>query len=117
MLLMDEPFGALDAQTRRVMQRELVKIWHATRKSVLFITHDIDEAIILGTRTGVMRAGPASNVKDIIRVEDELGHDRKNPRFTEYYGLVNSLIEDEVNRTLLRDTESVAAQGQANGDG
>ena len=106
MLLMDEPFGALDAQTRRVMQRELVKIWNATRKSVLFITHDIDEAIILGTKIGVMRAGPASDVKAIIRIDGDLGHNRNNPRFAEYYDQVNSLIEDEVNRTLAQETQA-----------
>ena len=48
MLLMDEPFAALDAHTRAAMQRELIKIWRATKKTVLFITHDIDEAIMLG---------------------------------------------------------------------
>jgi NitT/TauT family transport system ATP-binding protein len=106
MLLMDEPFGALDAQTRLVMQRELVKIWMATHKTVLFITHDIDEAIVLGTRIGVMRAGPASNLKEIIRVDSELAHDRSHPRFVEYFRAVYSLIEEEVNRSLLQEVES-----------
>ncbi|PWU25228.1 MAG: ABC transporter ATP-binding protein, partial [Candidatus Rokuibacteriota bacterium] len=62
MLLMDEPFAALDAQTRGLMQAELANIWRATRTTVLFITHDIDEAVTLGTRIGVMRAGPRSQV-------------------------------------------------------
>src|SRR6185295_16223187 len=56
MLLMDEPFAALDAQTRSLMQLELANIWQATRTTVLFITHDIDEAVTLGTRIGVMEA-------------------------------------------------------------
>jgi NitT/TauT family transport system ATP-binding protein len=106
MLLMDEPFGALDAQTRRVMQRELGKIWQATHKSVLFITHDIDEAITLGTRIGVMYAGPGSRLKEIISVDVALGYDRSHPRFIEYYKLVHALIEDEVNKTLLREIEA-----------
>ena len=100
MLLMDEPFGALDAQTRRVMQRELVKIWHSTHKAVLFITHDIDEAILLGGRIGVMRAGPESNLKAIVEVKMEGIHDRNHPRFIEYYREVHALIEEEVNKTL-----------------
>ena len=100
MLLMDEPFGALDAQTRRVMQRELAKIWQSTHKAVLFITHDIDEAILLGGRIGVMRAGPASNLKAIVEVKMEGIHDRNHPRFIEYYREVHALIEEEVNKTL-----------------
>jgi NitT/TauT family transport system ATP-binding protein len=106
MLLMDEPFGALDAQTRRVMQRELAKIWHATHKSVLFITHDIDEAIILGTRIGVMQAGPAARLKDVIRVDSDRAQDRTDPRFMEYYRVLHALIEEEVNKTLMREIEA-----------
>ena len=63
MLLMDEPFAALDAQTRSLMQLELANVWRTTRTTVLFITHDIDEAITLGTRIGVMRAGPRADVR------------------------------------------------------
>jgi NitT/TauT family transport system ATP-binding protein len=72
MLLMDEPFAALDAHTRTSMQRELVRIWHATKKTVLFITHDVDEAIILATRIGIMHAGPASKLKAVIDVDLDL---------------------------------------------
>jgi NitT/TauT family transport system ATP-binding protein len=103
MLLMDEPFAALDAQTRRVLQRELVSIWHATRKSVLFITHDIDEAIILGNRIGVMTAGPASHLKEVITVEESVGHDRRHPKFMEFFKVIHALIEEEVNKTLLQE--------------
>ena len=105
MLLMDEPFGALDAQTRRIMQRELVKIWQATHKTVLFITHDIDEAIILGTRIGVMQAAPNSRLKDIVQVDAQLGHDRSHPRYIEYYRIINGLIEEEVNKTVALEDE------------
>ena len=58
MLLMDEPFGALDHQTRELMQELLLGIWEAERKTVLFVTHDIDEAIFMGTRVVVMSARP-----------------------------------------------------------
>lgn len=105
MLLMDEPFAALDAQTRRVLQRELVHIWQETKKSVLFITHDIDEAIILGNRIGVMEAGPASGLKDVIAISERVGHDRSHPMFMEYFRVVHALIEEEVNKTLLREQD------------
>jgi ABC-type nitrate/sulfonate/bicarbonate transport system ATPase subunit len=65
LLLMDEPFGALDAQTRRHMQNELLAIWAADRRTVIFVTHDIEEAVLLGDRVVVMSARPASIVADI----------------------------------------------------
>ena len=65
LLLMDEPFGALDAQTRRHMQSELLSIWAGDRRTVVFVTHDIEEAVLLGDRVLVMSARPASIVADI----------------------------------------------------
>jgi NitT/TauT family transport system ATP-binding protein len=65
LLLMDEPFGALDAQTRRHMQNELLGIWAADRRTVIFVTHDIEEAVLLGDRVLVMSARPSSIVADI----------------------------------------------------
>jgi NitT/TauT family transport system ATP-binding protein len=67
MLLMDEPFAALDAQNRVILQAELVRIWEQTRKTVLYVTHSIDEALLLGDRTVVMTAHPG-RIKDIIDV-------------------------------------------------
>jgi NitT/TauT family transport system ATP-binding protein len=64
-LLMDEPFGALDAQTRELMQDELLKIWTADKKTVMFVTHSIDEAIVLSDRVIVMQANPGRIVEDI----------------------------------------------------
>ncbi|WP_438448746.1 ABC transporter ATP-binding protein [Gorillibacterium sp. sgz5001074] len=67
-LLMDEPFGALDAMTRRTMQKELVNIWRTTGKTVIFVTHDIQEAILLGQRVGIMGKGPDSRIEHIYDI-------------------------------------------------
>ncbi|PYM46984.1 MAG: sulfonate ABC transporter ATP-binding protein [Candidatus Rokuibacteriota bacterium] len=72
-LLMDEPFGALDSQTRSLMQELLLKIWEHSHKTVLFITHDIDEAIRLGDRVYVMTARPG-------RIKEEVAIDISRPR-------------------------------------
>jgi ABC-type nitrate/sulfonate/bicarbonate transport system ATPase subunit len=66
-LLMDEPFGALDAQTRVIMQELLLKIWEESHKTILFVTHDIDEAIFLGDRVYVMTARPG-RIKKVLDV-------------------------------------------------
>jgi NitT/TauT family transport system ATP-binding protein len=103
MLLMDEPFAALDAHTRADMQRELKRICRATGKTVLFITHDIDEAIILADRIGVMHAGPASKLKGIVEVslsDDE--RERTHDKFTAVYRQVHEMIRDEVAIALQR---------------
>lgn len=67
-VLMDEPFGALDAQTRTVMQHELGRIWQERRSTVVFVTHDIDEALILADRIAIMTAGPAARIKSVYDV-------------------------------------------------
>jgi NitT/TauT family transport system ATP-binding protein len=102
MLLMDEPFAALDAQTRSLMQEELAAIWRATRTTVLFITHDIDEAITLGTRVAVMRAGPRSGVKGVLDVALNGARDRTDDVFLRYYRQVHEMIRDEVARSIAR---------------
>jgi len=103
MLLMDEPFAALDAHTRADMQRELKRICSTTAKTVLFITHDIDEAIILADRIGVMHAGPASKLKGIVEVKlGEAERERTHDRFVEVYRQVHAMIRDEVAISLQR---------------
>lgn len=85
-LLMDEPFGALDAQTRERLQEELIEIWRRTGTTVVFITHDIDEAVFLGQRVAVMSSRPGSirAVLD-IRLERDTDEDiRSTPRFASY---------------------------------
>ncbi len=102
MLLMDEPFAALDAQTRALMQLELANIWQATRTTVLFITHDIDEAVTLGKRIGVMRAGPRSQVKGVVEVSLNGARSRTDEAFLGYYKQVYEMIRDEVANSLSR---------------
>jgi len=70
-LLMDEPFAALDAQTRETLQGELLRIWRATGKTIVFITHGIDEAIVLGQRVAVMTSRPG-RIKQEIDIPDVL---------------------------------------------
>jgi len=101
-LLMDEPFAALDAQTRKRMQEELVRIWEADQKQVLFITHDITEALVLGDRIGVMRAGPASRIREEISVDVPRPRDRTSPRLIELYRHINRLVEEEVEQARAR---------------
>jgi NitT/TauT family transport system ATP-binding protein len=101
MLLMDEPFGALDAQTRRVLQEELLSIWHASRKLVLFVTHDIDEAVLLADRVIVLSGRPGM-VRDEITVPlsrpRNLARDRA--RIHEVTSHIWHLLEADVRREL-----------------
>lgn len=89
-LLMDEPFGALDAMTRRTMQRELVRIWQNTDKTVIFVTHDIQEALLLGGRIGIMSAGPSSKITDIYEVPLAYPRDLADPSFHALYNVIQS---------------------------
>jgi NitT/TauT family transport system ATP-binding protein len=96
-LLMDEPFGSLDTQTRELLQEELQAIWRRDRKTALFVTHDIDEAIYLGTRVIVLTVRPA-RIKADLRIEagDRSGDFRKSSAFFEMRTRVWDLLRDEV---------------------
>lgn len=93
-LLMDEPFGALDAMTRRTMQRELVRIWRDTDKTVIFVTHDIQEALLLGGRIGIMSAGPSSKITDIYEVPLAYPRDISDPAFHALYNQIQSHFDE-----------------------
>jgi NitT/TauT family transport system ATP-binding protein len=97
-LLMDEPFGALDALTRATLQGELSRIWAETGKTVLFITHDIEEACALGTRIGVMRRGPGGTLKALLPVDLPFPRERTSDRFMEVFRRVHALIHEEIVR-------------------
>ncbi len=101
MLLMDEPFGALDAQTRDTMQQELREIWRSSGISVFFITHDIDEAIVLGTRIGIMTAGPGGTLKEVVTVDLDKKRVRTDPSYGLLYEKIHSSIREEVQRAAL----------------
>ncbi|WP_433135825.1 ABC transporter ATP-binding protein [Actinomadura nitritigenes] len=101
-VLMDEPFGALDAQTRQVMQEEMARIWEASGCTVVFVTHDIDEAILLGDRIAVMTAGPAATIKSVYAVDLPRPRDDTAPETAELRARLRADIGEEV-RKALRD--------------
>jgi NitT/TauT family transport system ATP-binding protein len=99
-LLMDEPFSALDVQTRQLMENELLELWSADRKSVVFITHDLEEAISLSDRVVVLSAGPASRpigdyAIDLPRPRD-VAEIRLTPRFMEIHTKIWRAMKEEV---------------------
>jgi NitT/TauT family transport system ATP-binding protein len=100
MLLMDEPFAALDAQTRRFLQGELVRIWQQTRTTILFITHSIDEAILLSDRIVVMTARPGT-VKEIIPIELPRPRDENQPEFLTYRRRISAALQNEIEKSLV----------------
>lgn len=109
-LLMDEPFGALDEQNRLLLQEELLRIWEHTGKTVVFVTHSIDEAIVLADRIVVMSAGPGS-IKATIPVPFSrprgLSSVRTDPAFAEIFSEVWDLLREEVVRAR-RDLATIA---------
>jgi NitT/TauT family transport system ATP-binding protein len=100
MLLMDEPFAALDAQTRRFLQGELVRIWQRTRTTILFITHSIDEAILLSDRIVVMTARPGT-LKDVVKIELPRPRDENLPEFLAYRRRITELLQHEIDKSLV----------------
>jgi NitT/TauT family transport system ATP-binding protein len=97
-LLMDEPFAALDALTRRKMHSFLLDIWQRTGKTVVFVTHDISESILMADRIMVMTLGPNSRIKELLKVELPRPRDPAEPAFGELYGRIEGLLEEETAR-------------------
>jgi len=94
LLLMDEPFGALDAMTREIMQAEIMRIWRESGKTVLFVTHSIDEAVLLSDRVIVMSPRPGQVVREIAidLPRPRLGGLRQDPRFQAYAQQLRELL-------------------------
>ena len=101
-LLMDEPFSALDVQTRSLMENELLDLWAQDRKSVVFVTHDLEEAISLSDRVVVMSAGPASRLIGEFAIglprPRDVSEIRLTPRFVELHRLIWQALRDEVQK-------------------
>jgi len=98
-LLMDEPFASLDEQTKILLQDELLRIWEGSQKTVIFITHSIDEAVLLGDRVLVMTARPGRLKADIpvtLARPRSVFELKASPAFAELVGAVWSLLRDEV---------------------
>jgi NitT/TauT family transport system ATP-binding protein len=105
-LLMDEPFSALDVQTRLLMEGELLEIWAANRKSVLFITHDLEEAILLADRVVVLSAGPETRAIGEFPINlprpRDVAEIRHQPAFVELHQRIWHAMKDEVLKSYAR---------------
>jgi NitT/TauT family transport system ATP-binding protein len=112
-LLMDEPFGPLDAQTRQVMGNLLLDLWSADRKAVLFVTHDLEEAIALADRVVIMSAGPSSRIIGDWRVSLPRPRDifevRLDKAFHELHREIWSVLKDEVMKGYAQSTQAAEA--------
>jgi NitT/TauT family transport system ATP-binding protein len=114
-LLMDEPFGALDVQTKAIMSNELLGLWEQTRPSVVFITHDLEEAVALADRVVVMTVGPGT-VKavfdiDLPRPRGAVQEIRFDPRFLELHHQIWESLREEVQRAYERTAKASGSEG------
>ncbi|MDR3164286.1 MAG: ABC transporter ATP-binding protein [Synergistaceae bacterium] len=96
-LIMDEPFGALDAQTRRLMQNEVINIWEKTGKTILFVTHDINEAVYLGRKISIISRAPKATIIETIEVEAAYPRKLDNPRLAGIIRKIQGFFDSEYN--------------------
>jgi NitT/TauT family transport system ATP-binding protein len=99
MLLMDEPFASLDAQTRRLMQDELIRVWQQARKTVLFVTHSIEEALLLSDRIVVMTARPGT-IREIVPVDWPRPRDDTTAEFAAVKRHIGTMLNEEITRSF-----------------
>ncbi len=95
LLMLDEPFSALDVQTRRLMQANLLKVWEQTRATVLMVTHDLDEALALADRIVLMGAQPAGHVAQVIDLPQPRPRNLQDPALAEIATALNAFLESE----------------------
>ena len=110
-ILMDEPFSALDIQTRQLMENEVLALWASKRKAVLFITHDLDEAIAMSDRVVVLSAGPAARPIGEFAIDLERPRDvaevRTTPRFIELHKAIWAVLREEVLKGYAQQLQKV----------
>ncbi|WP_374624080.1 ABC transporter ATP-binding protein [Pandoraea sp.] len=110
-ILMDEPFSALDIQTRQLMENELLELWAAKRRAVLFITHDLDEAIALSDRVVVLAAGPGTHPIGEFRIDlprpRDVAEIRSHSRFTELHAQIWDVLREEVLKGYAQQLKAV----------
>ena len=99
-LLMDEPFAALDAISKRIMQKELLRIWRQFRMTVIYITHDVGEAVLLGQKVAVMRRGPRSSVKEEFIVQEPYPRKPTDEIVITMNAKVEASLQEEVGDSL-----------------
>jgi NitT/TauT family transport system ATP-binding protein len=112
-LLMDEPFGPLDAQTRQIMGNLLLELWNADRKAVLFVTHDLEEAIALADRVVIMSAGPGARIigdwKVALPRPRDISEVRMEKEFHALHREIWSVLKDEVMKGYAQSTQAAEA--------
>jgi NitT/TauT family transport system ATP-binding protein len=118
-LMMDEPFAALDAQTRETLQSELLGIWERTRKTILFITHGIDEAVVLGQRVAIMTSRPG-RIKCVIEIPSELRQSDRDVRSLPEFGRIRheiwSLLREEVLKAQAQEKRRRSSERATGGE-
>ena len=106
LLLMDEPFGALDAQTRQSLQDELLRIWREYRKTVIFVTHSIEEAIYLSDRIVVMTARPG-RIKEVVSIDEARPRDMTNEAMNLRQRQVRAVLNEEIERAAVLEQQDM----------
>jgi NitT/TauT family transport system ATP-binding protein len=110
-MLMDEPFAALDAQTREIMQSELLRIWQETQKTVLLVTHQIDEAVYLSDRVLILTVRPG-RLKQEVRIDLPRPRElsiKRTPQFVYFTDLIWRAIEQEVRDSINQEARTLAS--------